>query len=119
MEDWLVPVVGCICVIGLPMVMAIVVLVKSIQAKHAERMAMIDKGVVLEEPEKRTNKYNALRNGLLLIGLAIGAMAGMWIGNYMNNWQGDFMIFIFTVLGGGISFIIYFFVVRYMQEKDN
>lgn len=119
MEAWLIPLVAIVCAVGMPVLLLIILVVKTSQAKHAERMAMIEKGVVLEEPEKRVNKYGALRNGLLLIGLSIGAMTGVWLGRYCEDFaEADFMIFVLAILGGGIAFIVYFFIARKMEKED-
>ena len=76
MESWLIPLVAIVCAVGLPVVLLIVLVVRTTRTKHEERMAMIEKGIVLEEPERKANKFNALRNGLLMIGLALGAISG-------------------------------------------
>ena len=78
MEDWLIPLVAIVCAVGLPVVLLIVLVVRTTRTKHEERMAMIEKGIVLEEPERKVNKFNALRNGLLMIGLALGAIGGIY-----------------------------------------
>jgi hypothetical protein len=91
---------------------------KTNQAKHAERMAMIEKGIVVEEPERKVNRFNALRNGLLMIGLSLGAIAGLSINRFFDIWEGGFLIFILAILGGGIAFIVYFFIARNMQREE-
>ena len=71
MEEWLVPLVAIICAVGLPVLLLMILVIRTTRTKHEERMAMIEKGIVLEEPERKTNKFNALRNGLLMIGWAL------------------------------------------------
>lgn len=115
----LVSLISVVCVIGLPLILAILVMTKNASARHAERMAMIEKGMVWEEPQKWTNKYNALRNGLLMIGLSFGALIGLWQRDLFANGTSDFLVFIFSILGGGLAFIIYFFLVRRMSATDN
>lgn len=118
MEDWLVPLVAIICAVGLPVLLLIVLVVRTTRSKHEERMAMIEKGIVLEEPERKANKFNALRNGLLMIGLALGAICGIALEETMpSDWEG-FAVIIFTVLGGGIAYLAYFFIVLKMMEKE-
>lgn len=119
MENWLIPLVAIICAVGLPVLLLIIVVVRVSQSKHAERMAMIEKGVILEEPVRRVNKYNALRNGLLLIGVSLGAITGICAGPYIeDNYVANFMIFVLAILGGGIAFIVYFFIARKMEKED-
>lgn len=121
MEDWLIPLVAIICAVGLPVLLLMVLVVRTTRTRHEERMAMIEKGIVLEEPEKKINKFNALRNGLLMVGLALGAMIGIFFDSSLSaassDWEG-FSVVIFTVLGGGIAYLIYFFIVQKMMEKE-
>lgn len=121
MSGLLIPILGIICAIGLPVLVTSIIVYKSIQTKHQEKLAMIEKGMILQEPEKRTNKYTALRNGLLLVGLAVGAMIGLGISEtwLRDSFAGDFMIAIMTILFGGIAFLAYFFMIRGMQKQDN
>ena len=55
MEDWLIPLVAIVCAVGLPVVLLMVLVVRTTRTKHEERMAMIEKGIVLEEPERKVN----------------------------------------------------------------
>ena len=121
MSGLLIPIVAIICTIGLPILVISIIVYKSVQTKHQEKLAMIEKGMILQEPEKRTNKYTALRNGLLLVGLAVGAMIGLGISEtwLRDSFAGDFMIAIMTILFGGIAFLAYFFIIRSMQKQDN
>ncbi len=121
MSGLLIPIVAIICTIGLPILVISIIVYKSVQTKHQEKLAMIEKGMILQEPEKRTNKYTALRNGLLLVGLAVGAMIGLGISEtwLRDSFAGDFMIAIMTILFGGIALLAYFFMIRSMQKQDN
>jgi hypothetical protein len=121
MSGLLIPIVAIICTIGLPILVISIIVYKSVQTKHQEKLAMIEKGMILQEPDKRTNKYTALRNGLLLVGLAVGAMIGLGISEtwLRDSFAGDFMIAIMTILFGGIAFLAYFFMIRSMQKQDN
>ena len=121
MEGLLIPLLAIICTIGLPILLVSLIVYKSVQTKHQEKLAMIEKGIVLQDPEKPVNRYTALRNGLLLVGLAVGAMLGLFISEtwLRDSYAGDFMIAIMTILFGGIAFLCYFFIIRSMQKKDN
>ena len=121
MDGLLIPLLAIICTIGLPILLVSLIVYKSVQTKHQEKLAMIEKGIVLQDPEKPVNRYTALRNGLLLVGLAVGAMLGLFISEtwLRDSYAGDFMIAIMTILFGGIAFLSYFFIIRSMQKKDN
>ncbi|MDH6307023.1 hypothetical protein M2459_003704 [Parabacteroides sp. PF5-5] len=117
-EDILIPIAGMIFVIALPVVVIAMLAHKTEQAKHAERLAMIEKGIIIEKPQKVINRYNALRNGLLMVGLSVGAICGVVINRLLHAWEGGFLIFVLAVLGGGIAYICYFFLARKMQRGD-
>ena len=95
MSGLLIPIVAIICTIGLPILVISIIVYKSVQT--------------------------ALRNGLLLVGLAVGAMIGLGISEtwLRDSFAGDFMIAIMTILFGGIAFLAYFFMIRSMQKQDN
>ncbi len=121
LEDTLIPIVAIVFAVGLPIIMVIILGVQAQKGRHAERLAMIEKGVVLEEPEKKANRYHALRNGLVMVGLALGLIIGLFVDPYLPNYGKCFSLGIpaFTILFGGIGFIIYFFFSRKAQEKEN
>ena len=81
MEDgMLIATLGIICTIGLPIVMTIFICYWVLTGKHKERMAMIERGIVPEEAQRQKanpNRYIALRNGILMISLALGALIGI------------------------------------------
>lgn len=121
MVDSLIPLVAIICAVGLPILMIIILGVQAQKGRHLERLAMIEKGVVLEEPEKKANRYPALRNGIVMIGLALGVIIGLFTEPYLpsHNEYFSWSIPAFTVLFGGIGFVVYFFLSRQMQQKEN
>ena len=71
MNELWIPILGVICAVGMPVLLGIIASYMTIKSKHEEKMAMIEKGIVLEEamrPERRPNRYNTLRNGIFMIG---------------------------------------------------
>ncbi|MCC8142813.1 MAG: hypothetical protein LUD02_05600 [Tannerellaceae bacterium] len=84
-------------------------------------MLMIEKGVTLQEKTKPVpNKFSSLRTGMLMIGLSIGAILGMVIDHQLpHTWENRFLVLFLTILGGGISFVLYFFIARKIQVKEN
>ena len=72
--------------------------------RHEERIKMIDKGVILAEPERSPNRYPALRNGLFMVGLAIGLIVGMFVEPSVPENDFEFMVIpTFAVLFGATS----------------
>lgn len=107
------------CAVALPIVFAIVALCVIVKSRHEERMKMIERGVILAEPEKPANRYPALRNGLFMIGLALGIIVGILVQPLF--WGGDFDLLIvpmFAVLFGGLAFVLYFYLSRKMLLKE-
>ena len=60
MNELWIPILGVICAVGMPVLLGIIASYMTIKSKHEEKMAMIEKGIVLEEamrPERRPNRY--------------------------------------------------------------
>ena len=75
MNELWIPILGVICAVGMPVLLGIIASYMTIKSKHEEKMAMIEKGIVLEEamrPERRPNRYNTLRNGIFYDRFVIG-----------------------------------------------
>ena len=122
-EGLWIPILGIICAIGMPVLLAIIASYITIKSKHAEKMAMIEKGIVLEEaiqPERKPSRYSTLRNGIFMIGLSIGVLVGMFVNLGVGSDSDWFYLLVpaITILFGGISFVSYFFLSRYLLEKE-
>ena len=118
-ELWI-PIIAIVCAVGLPVVLGIVACYQTIKSRHEERVAMIDKGFILEEPEKKANRYPALRNGIVMIGLAFGLIVGIFVYPMMpavEEWL-NLAIPTMAILFAGIAFVVYFFVSRNIQLKE-
>ncbi len=117
----MVAVLGVICAVGLPVVMAILICYWVLTGKHKERMAMIERGIVPEEAQRQKanpNRYIALRNGILMISLALGALVGFILDPYITNISNYVVLPATTILFGGIGFVGYFFLSRYLEQKE-
>ena len=123
MNELWIPILGVICAVGMPVLLGIIASYMTIKSKHEEKMAMIEKGIVLEEamrPERRPNRYNTLRNGIFMIGLSLGVIVGMMLDSaftYDSDW---FFLLVpaITILFGGVALLIYFFLSRSLMEKE-
>lgn len=121
-ELWI-PILGVICAVGMPVLLAIIASYMTIKSKHEEKMAMINKGIILEEaarPERKPSRYNTLRNGIFMVGLSIGVIVGMFANFSINSDNEWFYLLVpaITILFGGLSFILYFFLSRHLMEKE-
>ena len=81
------------CAVGAPVVCAATAIIKLGRFRHEERMKMIEGGVILREPEKRANRYPALRNGLFMIGLALGVLIGLFVNPYVPEDEFGYEVF--------------------------
>lgn len=123
-EELLIPIVAIVCGAGLPMLLAIIASYMLIKSKHDEKMAMIEKGIILEEAalqERKPGRYNALRNGICMVGLSLGVIVGLLIDAnlaYESNWS-MLVVPTVTVMFGGVAFVVYFFLSRYLMEKES
>ena len=119
--ETMVAVLGVICTIGLPIVMTIFICYWVLTGKHKERMAMIERGIVPEEAQRQKanpNRYIALRNGILMVSLALGALVGFILDPYITNISNYVVLPATTILFGGIGFVGYFFLAHYLEQKE-
>ena len=120
-EGIIIPVLGILCAIALPLILVILSVYWTVTSKHKEKMAMIERGIAPDEnaPELKPNRYSSLRNGLLMIGLAIGTIAGIFLARTMREEYEMFLIIVaMIVVCGGIAFTSYFFISKKMMEQE-
>ncbi len=84
-------------------------------------MAMIERGIVPQEEVRKANpnRFIALRNGILMASMAVGALLGIAIDCNLTletDWNWLFVPTMIVLLGG-IGFVGYFFLARGMEEK--
>lgn len=111
---------GLFAILGavvLPMATILVLGILFINGRHKERMAMIEHGVTLEQPKKQpVSLSRSLCNGLVLIGLALGLIAGVCVRPYVED--GEWLIPGFIMLGGGLGFVVYYLIAFKLRKKD-
>lgn len=120
-EGIIIPVLGILCAIALPLILVILSVYWTVTSKHKEKMAMIERGIAPDEnaPESKPNRYGSLRNGLLMIGLAIGTIAGIFLARTMREEYEMFLIIVaMIVVCGGIAFTSYFFISKKLMEQE-
>ena len=120
-ENIIIPVLGILCAIALPLILVILSVYWTVTSKHKEKMAMIERGIAPDEnaSDRQPNRYGSLRNGLLMIGLAIGTIAGIFLARTMREEYEMFLIIVaMIVVCGGIAFTSYFFISKKMMEQE-
>ena len=119
--DDLVRVLGIISLFVLPTVGAVYICYLMLTGRHRERMALIERGIVPQEGARKANpnRFIALRNGILMASMALGALLGIAIDCNLTletdwNWL---IVPTMIALLGGVGFVGYFFLARGMEEK--
>lgn len=122
MLDDLVPVIGILCAIALPICISGITLINGIKSRHEERMEMIRQGIILKEPEKPKNRYPALRKGIVMTFLGLGLLIGIGVAPYLSSGAKggiyELIILSFTILFGGMGFILYAIITNKQKEKE-
>ena len=82
MDATLIPIIAILSSVALPLIVGAILGFKKINSEHKERMGLIHQGIIPPdappESQKQTtpNRYVSLRNGIILIMLGIGFIAG-------------------------------------------
>ena len=120
MEDVLVPVVAIVGVFGFPLFLLWVILeIRKVNLRNKENMSLIAQGIIPEKDvkQKRTpSRFVSLRNGIVLIGIAVGILVGFSVSEGMAlEEEKAFWIYSSSILLFlGIGYLIYFFATRNM-----
>lgn len=88
-------------------------------ARHRERMSMIDKGVdpsIFVSKEKSSARFT-LKLGMLAIGVSLGIITGVTLQTIYNHIS-DGVVVAMILLFGGISLIVNFMVERKMDAHN-
>ncbi len=119
----LVPLFGVLGVFFAPVVLVWVILeYRKSKLRNSERMALIAQGIIPAEEEIKLNKANpnrfvSLRNGIALVGIAVGIIVAFLISEWMGFYEEKaFAIYTASILLFlGIGYLIYFFVTRNLK----
>ncbi|MEA5129409.1 DUF6249 domain-containing protein [Proteiniphilum sp.] len=121
MEDILVPIVAIVGVFGFPVALLWVIMeLRKVNLRNRERMSLISQGIIPEEEIKQKtnpNRFVSLRNGIVLIGIAVGILVGFSITEGMSlSDEKAFWIYTSSILLFlGIGYLVYFFTTRNMK----
>ena len=108
-------------VIVVPIVMALVAFITYLyfNTRHKERMALIETGkdAGLFKDSQDPHFMGALKWGLLLVCLGVGAGIGIYIDVLYDN-DGPLATFPLLFGSGGIGLLIYYTIVKNQREDD-
>ncbi|MBE0646373.1 MAG: hypothetical protein IH596_01170 [Bacteroidales bacterium] len=85
--------------------------------RRKERINLIEKGQSATIFETRKNVPQALKWGMLLIGIGVGILIGRILALYTAMGEEE-SFFSMVFLCGGISLVLFHFIARNMEKKD-
>ena len=127
MDATLIPIIAILSTVALPIATGLILGFKKINSNHKERMGLIQQGIIPPDaprkPKQQTtpNRYVSLRNGIILISLGIGFIAGFLGIKYLVIGE-DNPFFFFAasiVLFLGIGFLVFFMITRNVKEYNS
>ncbi|MDR0825398.1 MAG: hypothetical protein LBN74_09910 [Prevotella sp.] len=117
-----VEIVAIVCVIGLPVVIGGMVLLKLLSSDKKVRMELAKQGIIPPpETKEAPNKYRSLRNGFLCVGIAIGLILGALVAPSISQCI-DFQYLIISgsvILFLGIAYIVFYLIVKDKKEFED
>ncbi len=123
MED-LTGIIAIISIFALPVITAMVLILKKLSSTHKERMGLIQQGIIPpNEPKRKStpNRYRSLRNGVLLIALGVGLIVGFLGANYLPMSEDNSFLFVTAsiVLFLGIGYTVFFLITKDAKDYKN
>lgn len=90
----------------------------AIVTRNRERMALIERGATAEEiyQSRKVSKYSALKNGLFLIGIAVGLIVSAIV-SAATSLNPVAVYFAFILLFGGAGLVIFYLI--YTKNERN
>ncbi len=96
---------------------ASIIVVVYLLLRRKERISLIEKGQSATIFETRKNVPQALKWGMLLIGIGVGIFIGRILALYTAMGEEE-SFFSMVFLCGGISLVLFHFIARNMEKKD-
>ncbi len=127
MDTTLIPIIAILSTIALPIATGLILGFKKINSNHKERMGLIQQGIIPPDaprkPKQQTtpNRYVSLRNGIILISLGIGFIAGFLGIKYLVIGEDNpFFFFAASIIFFlGIGFLVFFMITRNVKEYNS
>ena len=127
MDATLIPIIAILSSVALPLIVGAILGFKKINSEHKERMGLIHQGIIPPDAPRKSkkqttpNRYVSLRNGIILIMLGIGFIAGFLGIKYLVIGE-DNPFFFFAasiVFFLGIGFLVFFLITRNVKEYNS
>lgn len=109
-----VPIVALICGSGFAFGVAAI----AIRARNKENVMLIERGATAQEiySARKSNPWSALKNGLLLIGLAVGLILAAILDEFVDL-SSVSIYFSCSLLFGGLGLIAYYLIYRHNEKR--
>lgn len=122
-----IPIIAILSTVALPLIVGSILIFNKINSTHKERMGLIQQGIIPPDaprkPKQQTtpNRYVSLRNGIILISLGIGFIAGFFGIQYLVIGEDNPFFFLTAsiVLFLGIGFLVFFMITRNVKEYNS
>ena len=123
-----IPIIAILSTVALPIIVGSILIFNKINSTHKERMGLIQQGIIppdspKQKPKQQTtpNRYVSLRNGIILISLGIGFIAGFLGIKYLIIGEDNPFFFLAAsiVLFLGIGFLVFFLITRNVKEYNS
>jgi hypothetical protein len=88
---------------------------------NKERMAMIEKGMVLEEPTRRSRPLSTLKWGLIFLGVGLGLFLAFYLTTYVlhtSEEQSPAIYFGLISIFGGLGLVVSYLFEKSYEEKE-
>lgn len=125
MEDLmggLIPILGILCAVALPIVAVIIIFVQFFTTRRDERLAMIEKGIMPQEAKyekKAPSRLRTLRTALSSMGAGVGLIIGIMVTTALDLTTQIVFITGTVLLGFGIGYVIYYIISKDKIEKED
>lgn len=114
-EDFI-PIIAILSAVALPITLGSYILINLLKSRHRERLELIQQGLLPSTQQKKAtpNKYVALRNGFLCVGIALGAIIGLVVNSVWHLIDVEAFIALVSsvLLFLGVAYISFYFVTR-------
>lgn len=125
--EFIIAAIAIISIFALPIIAGIILGLRFMKNRHAERMGLIEQGVIPPQKEKRRrtpSRLVSLRNGIMLVSLGVGLFAGFILVKYVNFSFIQLGYLNIIVVGTaivflGLGYLIYFWVSKDMPDNGS
>lgn len=119
--DQLTGIIAILSAVALPIGLGMYMGIRSLAARHQERMEMIKQGIIPTDAKSTPNRYRSLRNGFLCMGIALGTIVGLVASSLLQQGEdNDFLIIGASILLFlGIAYTSFYMITKDKKGFDD